>query len=153
MNKPFFYNSLKYRSSICRELIDSTRMKKINWVSYKNFIDYLEIQGIAFDDIRWFYSYLMHIQEARFFPEYAGTYFSLYDRRLFCISQSKFSRECRLDFTSSFNANDVDRVIWRRVVESQGALSKLHSFIQIIDDEDSNEECQELLCVTGCIHA
>lgn len=152
MNKTFFYNRRK-SSSICRELIDSTRIKKTNWVSCKNFIDYLDVQGIAFDDIRWFHSYLMHIQRVRFFPDYVGTYFSFHDNRLFCISQSKFSREYRLDFTSSFDERTIDDVVWRRVAEPQISLSKLHSNIQIINTEDTIDECQELLYSTGCILA
>lgn len=153
MNKTFFYNRRKSSSFICRELIDSTRIKKTKWVSCKNFIDYLEVQGIAFDDIRWFHSYLMHIQKVRFFPDYAGTYFSFYDNRLFCISQSKFSREYRLDFTSSFNERTIDDVVWRRVAEPQTSLSKLHSSIQILNTEDPSDECQEILYSTGCILA
>ncbi len=153
MNKISFYNRMKSSSSICRELIDSTRIKKTSWVSCKNFIDYLEVQGIAFDDICWFHSYLMHIQRVRFFPDYAGTYFSFYDDRLFCISQSKFSREYRLDFTSSYAARTIDDVVWRRVAEPQISLLKLHSNIEIINTEDTIDECQELLYSTDCILA
>ena len=153
MNKLFFYDRKKASSSICRALIAGTRAKRISWVSCKDFIEFLEIQGMAFDDIRWFHAYLMHIQKVRFFPNFAGSFFSFYDDRLFCISQSEFSREYRMDFTSSFGASKAVEVVWRRVVESQSSLLKLHSNIQIIDNEGANEECQELLCATGCIHA
>lgn len=150
MKKTILYDRMGSGSStICRELIENTRLKKINWISCEKFIDYLEIQGIAFDDIRWFHSYLLHIQKVRFFPNNTETFFTLYDNRLFCVSQSKISRDFRMDFTSSFDASSV----WRGVVDSQASLSKLHRFIQIINTEDTNEEYQELLFATGCIHA
>lgn len=149
MKKTILYNKIGYgASTICRELIENTRSKKINWISCERFIDYLELQGIAFDDIRWFHSYLLHIQKVGFFPNNTETFFTFYDNRLFCVSQSKISRDFRMDFTSSFDAGSV----WRGVVDSQTSLSRLHSFIQIINTEDSNEECQELLLATGCIH-
>lgn len=136
-------------SSICRELIENTKAKKISWVSYEAFIEYLEIQGIAFDDIRWFYSYLMHIQNVRHYPSYSETYFTFFEHRLFAISQSKFSREFRIDFTSSFDKSCV----WRGIIDSQSSLFRLHSYVQITNSEDSKEECEELLYATDCIHA
>lgn len=136
-------------SSICKELIENTRMRKIDWISYENFVDFLDIQGIAFDDIPWFHSYLVHIQKVRFFPDSSETFFTYYDNRLFSISQSKISREFRMDFTSYFDSNSV----WRGVVDSQPSLSRLHSYAQIFSVEDCNEECRDLLYSTGCIHA
>lgn len=149
MRNTFTFKMHSGSSSICKELTEKTRTRKIDWVSCESFIDYLELQGIAFDDIKWFHSYLKHIQAVRHFPILSDTYFTLFEDRLFAISQSKYSREIRLDFTSSFGGNSV----WRGVIDSQATFSKLHSFVEITNHEDSEEECKELLYSTGCIHA
>lgn len=150
MKKMLLYNRMRSSSSsICKELIENTRMKKISWISCGSFIDYLEIQGLAFDDIKWFHSYLMHIQKVRHFLDNTETFFTFYDNRVYSVSQSRISRDLRLDFTSSFDENSV----WRGVVDSQASLSRLLSFVQIFNSEDTSEECQELLFTTGCIHA
>lgn len=136
-------------SSICKELVDKTVSKEINWISCERFIEYLEIQGIAFDDISWFYSYLLHIQAVRHYPSYQETFFAVYDKRLFAISQSKIFRELRIDFTTILGK----QYTWRGIIDSQMSLSRLHSLIELTNSEDSADECQDLLYATGCIHA
>lgn len=155
MKKEILYNYNGYRnfrsrsSSICKELIKNTSEKKTPWISCEDFIEHLEVQGMAFDNVPWFHSYLLHIQKVRFFADNAETFFALYDDRLFAISQSKISNDFRLDFTSSFNGDSV----WRRVIDSQVSLSRLHSFVRIFNTANTNEECEALLYATGCIHA
>lgn len=147
MRNTFLYNSKS--SSISKELVNKTISKGINWVSCERFIEHLEIQGIAFDDITWFHSYLLHIQEVRHYPSYPETYFTIYDDRIFAISKSKIFRELRMDFASILDK----RYIWRGIIDSQASLSRLHSLVEITDSEDSADQCQELLYSTGCIHA
>lgn len=149
MKNTMFYKTYSGSSSICKELVDKTISKEINWISCEKFIEYLEIQGIAFDDISWFYSYVLHIQAKRHYPSYPETYFAVYDNRIFAISLSKIFRELRIDFTAIMDK----RHIWRGIIDSQASLLKLHSLVEITNSEDTAEECQELLYTTGCIHA
>ena len=149
MRNTFLYKSHASSSSICKALINETMSRKLNWISCEKFIDFLEVQGISFDNISWFYAYLSHIQSVRHYPSYSETFFAFYDDRLFAISQSKIFRELRIDFTSSFDKKSV----WRGIIESQESLFKLHSLVEITNTDDSEEQCQELLMSTGCIHA
>lgn len=149
MNKTMLFKLHYSPSTICKELIENTRNKKINWVSYEKFIDYLDLQGIAYDDIRWFHTYLRHVQSVRFYPNFCESYFTFYEERLFGISRSKYSREFRMDFTSSFDSSSI----WRGIIDSQLSFSKLHSLVHIINFDDTADECQSLLLATGCIHA
>ena len=103
MRNTFLYKSHASSSSICKALINETMSRKLNWISCEKFIDFLEVQGISFDNISWFYAYLSHIQSVRHYPSYSETFFAFYDDRLFAISQSKIFRELRIDFTSSFD--------------------------------------------------
>ncbi len=136
-------------SSICRELLCDTKLKKIVWVQYADFTEYLEVQGIAYDDISWFYSYLRHMQKAQRFPSQEETFFSYYDDRLFAISRSRYSGEIRIDFTSSFDKLSP----WRRIIHSQMEAMELLSTIQVLHNIYSNAACEKMLQVTGCIHA
>lgn len=136
-------------SSIVKELINSTISRKTNWVSCEKFIEFLELEGLAFDNISWFYSYLKHIQGVRHYPSYSECFFAFHDNRLFAISQSKIFRELRIDFVNISNRDCK----WHGIIDSQESLFKLHSIIEMTNTSDSNEECQELLMATGCIHA
>lgn len=148
--KHTYYKIYSSSSSIFKELSESTISQKTRWVSFKNFIEYLDLQGIAYDDIRWFYGYLKHIQSVRHLPSQKNTFFAVYDDRVFAISQSKYFREIRMDFTSSL----YNQSVWRSVIETQESLLALHSLVQVTSAEDSNnEECENLLLATGCIHA
>lgn len=148
--KHTYYEIYSNSSSICKDLIESTKSQTTRWVSFKNFIEYLDLQGIAYDDIRWFYGYLKHTQRVRHLPSQENTFFAEYDDRVFAVSQSKYFREIRMDFASSrYNPS-----VWHSVIETQKSLLALHSLVQITGAEDSNnEECENLLISTGCIHA
>lgn len=143
------YRMRTHSSSIVKELINNTISKKINWISFEKFIDFLEVEGLAFDNIPWFYSYIKHIQAVRHYPSYSKSYVAFYDNHLFAVSKSEIFRELRIDFTSTSNREYT----WRGIIDSQESLFKLHSIIEMTNTNDSNEECQEILMSTGCIHA
>lgn len=136
-------------SSICRELLKNTKEKRIEWVSCAKFMDYLEIEGIAYDDIKWFHNYLKHTQLARHLINCNETYFSFYDDRIFAISKSRYSRDIRIDFNSSYTNKNT----WVKIVDTKESILRLLSFVEIMNSVDSTDECNNLLYATGCIHA
>lgn len=139
----------KYGSSdVFKKLLQYTKIKKVEWIPLEAFVDFLEVEGIAFDDIRWFNSYLMHIQRLRHYADFAETYFTFFEDRIFALSRGKYSREIRMDFASSFK----ERCVWRGVIETQSNLIVLYRLVNITNFEDSKQECENLLLATDCIH-
>ena len=141
---------MRKTSSICKTLIDKTIMQEIDWVSYNSFQDYLDVAALSMQHIVWLRDYFKHLQSARYIPVRNKLYFVFYQDRIFAISQSKYSGEIRLDFTSDFQ----DYGIWRGIIASQQQLIQLLSSIDVTSsDSNTDETCKELLYSTGCIRA
>lgn len=149
MRNTLFSRYYENQSSICRELFELTANNKIDWINLDMFIDHLELEGLAIDDIAWFHNYTKHLQATRHIPIADKTFFVCHNNRVFAISQSKYSRDIRFDFISDFGPLGT----WRRIMESQSSLMQLHSLIQFVGTENQNENCKELLYSTGCILA
>lgn len=137
-------------SGVYRALVNNSLSGMLEWVTLEKLLDYMEIEGIAIDDITWLHNCYKHLQQKRFIPIPNETYFTTYEKRLFIIAQSKYSRNIMVSFLSL----DSPIFSWHRLVEDQMLLMQLHSIIQLkAKKDDQKEECKELLLVTGCIHA
>lgn len=140
---------IRKQSSICREMIRKTIAGDIEWVRCDEFQDYLDVSGLSINHVNWFSDYLMYLKMIRHIPVLDRTFFVFYQKRVFAISQSEFSREIRLDFASNIQGNRI----WRGVIAPQAQLMQLLSLIEATDFNNEEEICRDLLYSTGCIHA
>lgn len=111
--------------------MNKTTGGNIDWVSCEALMEHLEIEGISIDGIKWLHRYLKHLQTVRHIPILSKTYVTFYKERIFAISQSKYSRDIRIDFTSSSNIDGMGRM-WRGIIESQILLMRLHSAVELV---------------------
>lgn len=137
-------------SGVYQALVNNSLSGALEWVTLERLLDFMEIEGIAIDDITWLHNCFRYLQQKRFIPVLGETYFTTYEKRLFIIAQSKYSRNIMVSFLSL----DSSISSWHRLVEDQKLLMQLHSIIQLMTKkDDQKEECKDLLLVTGCIHA
>lgn len=141
-----FYNRT---SKTCRKLLLLTKSNTVDWISCQSFIDHLEVSGISSGNIRWLDEYYKHLRSRRFIPILSETYFCVYEKELFAISKSKYSRDIRIDMLSIF----YDEQPWQSILESQIELIRLHNIIQLVGTNESVDQCNQLLYATGSIHA
>ncbi len=132
---------------IYEELMQCTLKRAIMWVRYKDFVEHLEIQGIAYDDIPWFYSYWGFMRTVGHFPLQSNTFFSVYQKRLFAVSQSTLLAGVRIDTSSSFDNMSIWRRVYSREEDSIALLSEIQSTYK-----PNNDMCEKLLEITDCIH-
>lgn len=135
-------------SKTCRKLLLLTKSNTVDWISCKRFTDHLEVSGIRTGSISWLDKYFKYLQSRRFMPNLSESYFCIYEKKLFAISKSKYSRDVRIDMLSIF----YDEQPWQSIFESQIELIRLHNIIQLIGTDESADQCNQLLYATGSTH-
>lgn len=134
-------------SKVCRKLLLLTKSNMVDWIGCERFMDHLEVSGIRAVNVRWLDKYFKHLQSRRFVPILSETYFCIYERNVFAISKSKYSRDIRIDMISAF----YDEQSWQTVLGSQIELIRLHNIIQLVGTDESVDQCNKLLYATGSI--
>lgn len=135
-------------SKTCGKLLLLTKSNTIDWIGYDRFIKHLEALDISVGNIRCLDKYFKHLQSKRFVPVLSETYFCVYEKNVFAISQSKYSRDIRMDMISAF----YDEQPWQTILGSQIELIRLHNIIQLIGTDESVDQCNKLLYTIGSIH-
>lgn len=123
------------------DLINNTKTKKLGWLNLAVLKEYLRNIDVSLNEIDQLHKFLLHLQKDKFIFNCINTYVTVFNEKLYILSQSKYSLIYRLDVLDLNNNN----ALWKRNAVPSRLLLRLRNTILLTNNEDLPEECSEFL--------